>query len=71
MAPTNCNCEQDRQINQWRNQGGAKGAEAPPKIGQERLDGLILLAVHNQIEVKTDSVINILGQKDRKIMFVW
>ena len=36
--------------------GGAKGAEAPPKIGQERLDGLILLAVHNQIEVKTDSV---------------
>ena len=35
-------------------------------IGQERLNSLALLAVHNEIKVKTDSVINIFAQKTGK-----
>ena len=35
-------------------------------MGQKRLNGLVLLNVHNEINVKTDSVINVFAKKKQK-----
>ncbi len=39
-------------------------------MGQKRLNGLALLAVHNETEIEIDSVIKMFSQKNRRLMFV-
>ncbi|XP_076036368.1 52 kDa repressor of the inhibitor of the protein kinase-like [Oratosquilla oratoria] len=39
-------------------------------MGQDHLNGLALLGVHNEINIEIDSVINVFAQKNRRLMFV-
>lgn len=38
---------------------------------QDRLNGLSMLAIHNDIEVEIDEILDILAQKPRKQEMLW